>query len=185
MQHLLVLCSQTSLIVLGLAAPENSAPAASTSEGPAQPLSQEFVVYDTELRFPTDNVAMNSIVSTKAGRVFMCGLSDGHLYEMQYQATEGWFGGKSSLHNHSVSGVTSFLPSIFSSASSGKPLTSPYHVLWSNKRVLKISSPNWHWTNREIFYMLSPQRTPSSFTTYLELLRPPSSDLVPPLIWPS
>lgn len=128
MQHLLVLCSQTSLIVLGLAAPENSAPAASTSEGPAQPLSQEFVVYDTELRFPTDNVAMNSIVSTKAGRVFMCGLSDGHLYEMQYQATEGWFGGKSSLHNHSVSGVTSFLPSIFSSASSGKPLTS--HIMY-------------------------------------------------------
>lgn len=112
MQHLLVLCTQTTLIVLGLATPD-TLPDTSTT-------SQEFTIYDTELRFPTENVAMTSIVSTKSGRAFMCGVSDGHLYELQYQATEGWFGGKSSLHNHSVSGMSSFLPSLFSSASSGK-----------------------------------------------------------------
>ena len=98
--------------MLGLAAPES----------PSDPtaISQEFVVYDTELRFPTENVPMTSIVSTGSGRAFMCGVTDGHLYEMQYQANEGWFGGKSSLHNHSVSGMTSFLPSLFASASSGE-----------------------------------------------------------------
>jgi nuclear pore complex protein Nup155 len=113
MQHLLVLCTQSVLIVLGLATPESPSDPAAISQG--------FVVYDTELRFPTENVAMTSIVSTSSGRAFMCGVTDGHLYEMQYQASEGWFGGKSSLHNHSVSGMTSFLPSLFASASSGEP----------------------------------------------------------------
>ena len=112
MKHLLVLCTQGVLIVLGLADPETPDPSA---------ISKEFVVYDTELRFPTENVSMTSIVSTSSGRVFMCGITDGHLYEMQYQASEGWFGGKSSIYNHSVSGMTSFLPSLFASASSGKP----------------------------------------------------------------
>jgi nuclear pore complex protein Nup155 len=112
MQHLLVLCTQGVLILLGLAAPETPSDPVATS--------QEFVVYDTELRFPTENVSMTSIVSASSGRAFMCGVTDGHLYEMQYQASEGWFGSKSSLYNHSVSGVTSFLPSLFASASSGE-----------------------------------------------------------------
>jgi nuclear pore complex protein Nup155 len=121
MQHLLVVCTQTTLIVLGLAKPDIPSPALTAPIDGSLPqfVSQDFVVYDTELRFPTDNVTMTSIVSTNAGRAFMCGVSDGHLYELQYQATEGWFGGKSSLYNHSVSGITSFLPSVFSSTSSG------------------------------------------------------------------
>ncbi|KAF8328804.1 Non-repetitive/WGA-negative nucleoporin C-terminal-domain-containing protein [Cantharellus anzutake] len=109
-KHLLVLCTTSTLIVLGLAA----------QEGPADRSlsSQQFVIYDTELRFPTDNVAMSSIVSTLSGRAFMCGISDGNLYELRYQAREGWFGSKSSLYNHSASGVSSVLPSLFSSSPS-------------------------------------------------------------------
>ncbi|KAF8309759.1 nucleoporin-domain-containing protein [Clavulina sp. PMI_390] len=110
MLYLLILCTENALIVLGLAKPEAPTDPASNS--------QEFVVYDTELRFPTENVPMTSIVGTNSGRTFMCGITDGYLYELQYQATEGWFGGKSSLHNHSVSGVSSFIPSLFSSVSS-------------------------------------------------------------------
>lgn len=129
MQHLLVLCTQSTLIVLGLAAPDTPPDSNTTS--------QEFVVYDTELRFSTENVPMTSIVSTNSGRAFMCGTTDGHLYELQYQATEGWFGGKSSLINHSVSGVASFLPSLFSSASSGERLAH-YHrqVIGDSQSVL-------------------------------------------------
>ena len=111
MKHLLVLCTTSTLIVLGLATPEDS---------PGRPLaSQQFVIYDTELRFSTDNVTMSSIVSTSSGRAFMRGISDGNLYELRYQAREGWFGSKSSLYNHSASGVSSMLPSFFSSGPSG------------------------------------------------------------------
>ncbi|KAF9519855.1 hypothetical protein BS47DRAFT_1387799 [Hydnum rufescens UP504] len=106
MKHLLVICTPSLLIVLGLALPDRPSDSHATSK--------EFVVYDTELRFPTENVVMTSIVSTSSGRAFMCGVTDGSLYEMRYQAKEGWFGGKSSLYNQSVSGVASFLPTMLS-----------------------------------------------------------------------
>jgi nuclear pore complex protein Nup155 len=112
MKHLLVICTPSLLIVLGLALPDRPSDSHATSK--------EFVVYDTELRFPTENVVMTSIVSTSSGRAFMCGVTDGSLYEMRYQAKEGWFGGKSSLYNHSVSGVASFLPTMLSPSPSGK-----------------------------------------------------------------
>ena len=37
----------------------------------------------------SDNVVMTSVAATTTGRVFLGG-SDGHLYELQYHAAEGW-----------------------------------------------------------------------------------------------
>lgn len=116
MHHLLVICTATTLVVLGLAAPETPLDPGATS--------REFVIYDTELRFSTDNVQMTSIVSTASGRAFMCGVTDGNLYEMNYQAKEGWFGGKCSLYNHSTSGMATFLPSLFVTRPNGKSSSS-------------------------------------------------------------
>lgn len=55
-------------------------------------------------------VEMASVVGTPDGRIFMCGLQDGSLYELHYQEKEGWFGKRVQLINHSIGGVQSFLP---------------------------------------------------------------------------
>ena len=37
----------------------------------------------------SDNVVMTSVATSKTGRIFLGG-SDGHLYELQYTATDSW-----------------------------------------------------------------------------------------------
>jgi hypothetical protein len=69
---------------------------------------------------------MASIVSTSSGRVFMCGIQDGCLYEMVYQAKEGWFTKKCYLVNHSAGAGGSLLPSVFGSKSSGDRSLIPF-----------------------------------------------------------
>ena len=38
---------------------------------------------------PADNVAMVTVAPTAGGRIFLGG-ADGHLYELQYAAADGW-----------------------------------------------------------------------------------------------
>ncbi|KAI8826369.1 Nup133 N terminal like-domain-containing protein [Chytriomyces cf. hyalinus JEL632] len=52
--------------------------------------SNSLNLYRTDISIASDNVSMTSIVGTDEGRIFMCG-SDGRLYELQYQAEDGWF----------------------------------------------------------------------------------------------
>ncbi|KAJ3416105.1 hypothetical protein HDV05_003074 [Chytridiales sp. JEL 0842] len=47
-------------------------------------------LYRTEIMISSDNVSMTSIIGTENGRIFMCG-NNGRLYELQYQAEDGWF----------------------------------------------------------------------------------------------
>lgn len=106
--HLLVICTSNTVIVLGLG----------TEQSPNSG-RKELNIFATDLNVSSGGVEMTSVVGTSSGRVFMCGVQDGALYELSYQAKEGWFSKKSVLINHSSGGVSRFLPSILPSTPSG------------------------------------------------------------------
>ena len=68
---------------------------------------------------PADNVAMSAIEGTPDGRLFLAG-GDGCLYEIVYQAEDGWFTKKCRKINHSVSVVSYLLPAFLSFSEDGK-----------------------------------------------------------------
>ncbi|XP_077981190.1 nuclear pore complex protein Nup155-like [Glandiceps talaboti] len=59
---------------------------------------------------PNDNVYMLDIVGTDKGRIFMAG-KDGCLYELVYQAEDGWFSRRVRKINHSTSKLSFLVPS--------------------------------------------------------------------------
>lgn len=68
----------------------------------------------------TDSVNMLKIAGTSNGRIFMCG-QDGKLYELTYEAEEGWFRSKCRKLNHATNGRFSFIPSFLK-----------YDIEWKN-----------------------------------------------------
>ncbi|KNZ78533.1 putative nucleoporin [Termitomyces sp. J132] len=70
---------------------------------------RDLKLYATDLKLNTD-VEMISVIGTEEGRIFMCGVQDGCLYELHYQENESWFGKRIQIINHSVSGVQSLIP---------------------------------------------------------------------------
>ncbi|TRM60230.1 Non-repetitive/WGA-negative nucleoporin C-terminal-domain-containing protein [Schizophyllum amplum] len=102
--HLLVICTKLSVLLIAV------------SLTPAEDGRTELNMYATDLSVATDEVQMTSVVGTNDGRIFMCGADDGNLYELHYQESEGWFGKRIQLINHSAGGVQSFLPRFTSSA---------------------------------------------------------------------
>lgn len=54
------------------------------------PKNGDLLLHDTQLVFGSDQVNMLSTVGTAGGRIF-CGGQDGHVYELEYEAEEGWF----------------------------------------------------------------------------------------------
>lgn len=107
---LLVICTPVSVLLLGVSA----SPAASGHPG-----HRDIKLYATEMSVQTE-VEMSSVVGTSDGRIFMCGLQDGNLYELHYQEKEGWFGKRVQLINHSVGGVQSFLPILSATKAEGE-----------------------------------------------------------------
>ncbi len=67
---------------------------------------------------PTDNVSMLCVEGTSDGRIFLGG-KNGCVYEMVYQAKEGWFSGKCQLVNHSSSIFSFLVPTFMSFAEEG------------------------------------------------------------------
>uniref|UniRef100_A0A0B7BCT5 Nucleoporin Nup133/Nup155-like N-terminal domain-containing protein n=1 Tax=Arion vulgaris TaxID=1028688 RepID=A0A0B7BCT5_9EUPU len=67
---------------------------------------------DPLFSIPTDGVYITSIVGTDNGRAFMAG-KDGCLYELIYQAEDGWFSRKCRKVNHSTSSLSFLIPSFF------------------------------------------------------------------------
>jgi nuclear pore complex protein Nup155 len=67
----------------------------------------------------TDNVVMNVIRGTNDGRIF-CGGKDGNLYEVIYQAEEGWFSRRCKKVNHSISSLSFLIPSFLNYKKEGK-----------------------------------------------------------------
>lgn len=77
-EYLLVIATPVDVHLLGLGSGSGSTP---------------HTLYITNMSVPSDNVAMRTIVGTEDGRIFMNG-NDGRLWEINYQAEEGWFSKK-------------------------------------------------------------------------------------------
>jgi len=95
----------------------------------------ELKMYDTDMVVETDGNEMTSIVGTTDGRVFMTGIDDGCLYELFYQAEEGWFSKRVRLENRSVGPLNRLIPGVLGTRYNG-PSTSlrasfPYIILIS------------------------------------------------------
>ncbi|KAA1468695.1 nucleoporin [Dentipellis sp. KUC8613] len=99
--HLLVICTPVSVLLLGVSATD--------IPGPNNRTRKDIKMYATDMTVSCD-VEMVDVAGTDDGRIFLAGSQDGNLYELHYQEKEGWFGKKVQLINHSVGGVQSFLP---------------------------------------------------------------------------
>lgn len=115
--HLLVLAtpSQVNLVGLGYVAPSPGA-------------KKEVTFYLTGLSVPTDGVSFTTIRGTNSGRIFLSSSpdpltpggigGDGCLYELAYQAQEGWFVKRCTLNNLTAGSIVkSVVPSFLRSFS--------------------------------------------------------------------
>ena len=108
-RYLLVLSTGKSLILIGVAAVPITVPSSAV-----EPPRLDVKLYDTGFTYPAKE--MQSIVGTQEGRVFMCGVEDGYLYELTYRSSEGWFSNKLNLICHSTAGgIAGILPVTLSS----------------------------------------------------------------------
>ncbi|WFC97802.1 hypothetical protein MYAM1_000522 [Malassezia yamatoensis] len=71
-------------------------------------------LYGTGMGANTNGVAMRDIQGTDTGRVFMAG-SDSCIYELIYQANEGWFSSRCYLYNVTQPRLSNLMPSFFKS----------------------------------------------------------------------
>ncbi|KAJ3552249.1 hypothetical protein NM688_g4248 [Phlebia brevispora] len=136
--NLLVICTPVSVLLLGISS--NVVPAAHNRS------RRELKLYATDMSISSE-VEMTSVIGTTDGRIFMCGLQDGNLYEFHYQEKEGWFGKRVQLINHSVGGVSSLLPR----------LTAPK----AEERIVLLISDS----SRNRFYTLTANNTISVYRT--------------------
>lgn len=115
--HLLVLATpaQVTLVGLGYAAPSPGA-------------KKEVTFYLTGLSVPTDGISFTTVRGTSSGRIFLSSSpepltpggigGDGCLYELAYQAQEGWFVKRCTLNNLTSGGIVkSVVPSFLRSLS--------------------------------------------------------------------
>ena len=110
---LLVLCTPVSVLLIGVST--------TPVTGPNNRPRKDIKMYATDMSIPCD-VEMTSVIGTDDGRIFMCGVQDGCLYELHYQEKEGWFGKRVQIINHSVGGVQSFIPRLAAPKLEGAPL---------------------------------------------------------------
>lgn len=99
-KHLLLISTQQSLTILGLA----------FETSPPPNVQQELRLYQTDFSLQTSGVVISDAVATKDGSRVFCRGSDACLYELVYQAKEGWFSSKCSLRNLTSGGVKNLLP---------------------------------------------------------------------------
>ncbi|TFY65154.1 hypothetical protein EVJ58_g2157 [Rhodofomes roseus] len=97
---LLVICTPLTVLLIGVST--------TPVTGPNNRPRKDIRMYATDMSIPCD-VEMTSVFGTD-GRIFMCGVQDGCLYELHYQEKEGWFGKRVQIINHSVGGVQSLIP---------------------------------------------------------------------------
>lgn len=108
-----MICTPISVLLLGVSASPSSS---------GHPGHRDIKLYATEMSVQTE-VEMTSVIGTPDGRIFMCGLQDGSLYELHYQEKEGWFGKRVQLINHSVGGMQSFLPRFSTPKTEGEKIS--------------------------------------------------------------
>lgn len=98
--HLLVIATLYEIFLLGVAAPKAN--------------SGELQFYGTRMSVPATGIDVSSIESTASGRIFFAGKVDTHIYELLYQAEEGWFSRRCSKINRTGSTLDTFIPSVLS-----------------------------------------------------------------------
>ncbi|KAJ3393859.1 hypothetical protein HDU84_000822 [Entophlyctis sp. JEL0112] len=94
--HLLVVATPIEIILVAVAHKEEKG-------------VSNLNLYRTAITIASDNISMTSIVGSANGRIFMCG-SNGRLYELQYQADEGWFTRKCRIIDLTVTTYSMFIP---------------------------------------------------------------------------
>ncbi|XP_041357627.1 nuclear pore complex protein Nup155-like [Gigantopelta aegis] len=105
-QYLLVLATPVDIVLLGVSFIK---PFEGSLAGHVE--DEMHLLPDPLFSIPTDNTYFTFICGTDNGRIFMAG-KDGCLYEMVYQATDGWFSQKCRKINHSTSKFSFLVPSI-------------------------------------------------------------------------
>lgn len=85
---------------------------------PSDPLAEMHLQPEPLFSLPTDNVGILDVQGTPEGRIFLGG-KDGCLYEVVYQAEDGWFSRKCKKINHSVSMLSFLVPSFLSFSEEG------------------------------------------------------------------
>ena len=96
--------------------------------GPEYRQHKDIKLYATDMTVSTENVEMCSVVGTAEGRIFMCGGSDGCLYELHYQEKEVWFGKRVHLINHSAGAMPSFIPLFRTPQNEGLSFSGPSRI---------------------------------------------------------
>ncbi|XP_006813093.1 nuclear pore complex protein Nup155-like, partial [Saccoglossus kowalevskii] len=104
-RYLLCLTTPVDIVLLGVSF---SKPQHGTMD--EYSLGEMHLLPEPLFSIPTDNVFMLEVVGTEKGRIFMAG-KDGCLYELLYQAEDGWFSRKCRKINHSTSKLSFLVPS--------------------------------------------------------------------------
>lgn len=125
-KHILVVCTSASVSLLGLAIEPPSAAAngatsngASSSQAPSSTSHQQLKLFVTEMNVATDGIQLSDVCGTEAGRIF-CKGHDGCLYEILYQANEGWFSHRCSLRNVTNPRLSNLVPSFIQGKQKGE-----------------------------------------------------------------
>ncbi|KAK2179646.1 hypothetical protein NP493_478g02009 [Ridgeia piscesae] len=100
-EFLLVLATPVDIVLLGVSFSKHF-------EGSA--FGEMHLLPEPLFTVPTDNTHVLNITGTENGRIFMTG-KDGCLYELAYQAEDGWFSRKCKKINHSTSRLSFIVPS--------------------------------------------------------------------------
>ncbi|ELU06399.1 hypothetical protein CAPTEDRAFT_198384 [Capitella teleta] len=105
-QYLLCLATPVDIVLLGVsfAKPSDVSVLGEWNQGEMHLLPEPL------FSIPTDNTHIVSIQGAENGRIFMAG-KDGCLYELAYQAEDGWFSRKCRKINHSRSSLAFITPS--------------------------------------------------------------------------
>lgn len=104
--YLLCLATAVDIVLLGVSFRHTG----SDSDGKYEEM---HLVPEPLFAVSTDNVHITSMQSTVSGRIFMAG-KDGCLYELYYQAEDGWFSRRCRKINHSKGLFSMFVPTVFS-----------------------------------------------------------------------
>lgn len=114
--HVLVLCRETTVTLVGVAATPGPATAGINRR-------RELELFETDITVSTSNQEMVSVVGTPEGRIFMCGKTGGEIFELEYARTEGWlWSGRTVLSQRTGKGMATLLPSLFASNATGGAL---------------------------------------------------------------
>ncbi|XP_076062596.1 nuclear pore complex protein Nup154 [Oratosquilla oratoria] len=111
-EYLLCLATTSEIVLLGVSFSQ-------PSEGEVGP--NMHLLPEPLFSVPSDGAYMLSVKGTEDGRIFLGG-KDGCMYELVYQAEDGWFSRKCYKENHTKSMISYILPT-FLTLSQDDPIT--------------------------------------------------------------